>query len=402
MGGGGVALDGDGEGEEMRIERGGEEGLEESELAQASDDPPCPSLVADDNEFDDEDEEDVEPKLAQVGYTDCDCCSGRREEGDRSGRQGTRIILLFQISFLCALIHGIQIWIRRFLAGVSHVSHLMVGPFLSALSQAVFKKNDRDFEELLSALQVVYGLDEPVKAKRWVTTKHILLRVRRQILGPLELRQRVLLVKLAFELVENDGVKLAGEKWERIWELQMVHVDNGCLSDPPSVELYMEKRQSPIKSPAGLSHPIPEWDGFRGSNGNERSHLELDLALKGSSCRAGLGNAAMKFTVHRMTQRRLQDNYSLPSLPNTDISILKAANDQCDELWGNEVDSERAGEAGWKKIYRPDLVEGHQFGIPYVRARLLEWQEEAQNEVCDLVEELESAEGGEVDNLITK
>uniref|UniRef100_A0A0G4FIK7 Uncharacterized protein n=1 Tax=Chromera velia CCMP2878 TaxID=1169474 RepID=A0A0G4FIK7_9ALVE len=107
MGGGGVALDREGEGEEMRIERGEEEGLEESELAQASDDPLCPSLVADDDEFDDEDEEDVEPKLAQVGYTDCDCCSGRREDGDRSGQQGTRIILLFQISFLCALIHGI-------------------------------------------------------------------------------------------------------------------------------------------------------------------------------------------------------------------------------------------------------------------------------------------------------
>uniref|UniRef100_A0A0G4FCD9 Uncharacterized protein n=1 Tax=Chromera velia CCMP2878 TaxID=1169474 RepID=A0A0G4FCD9_9ALVE len=176
MGGGGVTLDGEGKGEEMRIERGGEEGLEESELAQASDDPPCPSesLVADDDKFDDEDEEDVEPKLAQI----------------------------------------------------------------------------------------VYGLDEPAKAKRWVTAKHILLRVRRLIPGPLELRQRVLLVKLAFELVENDGVKLAGEKWERIWELQMVHVDNGCLSDPPSVELYMEKRQSLIKGPAGLSYSIPEWDGF--------------------------------------------------------------------------------------------------------------------------------------------
>uniref|UniRef100_A0A0G4HHG4 Uncharacterized protein n=1 Tax=Chromera velia CCMP2878 TaxID=1169474 RepID=A0A0G4HHG4_9ALVE len=204
---------------------------------------------------------------------------------------------------------------------------------------------DRNFKKLLSALQVAYGLDEPAKAKRWVTVKHILLRVRRLIPGPFELRQRVLLMKLVFELIENDEVKLAGEKWERIWELQMVHIDNGCLSDPSGVELYMEKRQSPIKGPVGLSHLIPEWDGFRGSNGNERSHLKLDLTLKGSSCRTGLSNAAMKLTVHRMTQRHLQDN-SLPSLPNADISILKVANDQCEELWGNEVDSERAGGAG--------------------------------------------------------
>uniref|UniRef100_A0A0G4ICA6 Uncharacterized protein n=1 Tax=Chromera velia CCMP2878 TaxID=1169474 RepID=A0A0G4ICA6_9ALVE len=109
----------------------------------------------------------------------------------------------------------------------------------------------------------------------------------------------------------------------------------------------------------------------------------------------------MKLTIHRMMQRRLQDN-SLPSLQNADISILKAVNDQCEELWGNEIDSERAGGAGWKKIYRPDLVERHQFGMSYVRARLLEWQEEAQNEVCDLVEELESAEGKGVNDLITK
>mmetsp|Transcript_30960 Transcript_30960/g.61037 ORF Transcript_30960/g.61037 Transcript_30960/m.61037 type:complete len:90 (+) Transcript_30960:263-532(+) len=89
---------------------------------------------------------------------------------------------------------------------------------MSALTQAVFKQHAGDFQVLLLALTVAHGLSstETEKAKRWMTAKLIRMKVRRLIPPPLELRHRVVQVKYAFQDVENDGVKLAGEKWERV------------------------------------------------------------------------------------------------------------------------------------------------------------------------------------------
>uniref|UniRef100_A0A0G4HMB5 Transmembrane protein n=1 Tax=Chromera velia CCMP2878 TaxID=1169474 RepID=A0A0G4HMB5_9ALVE len=111
----------------------------------------------------------------------------------------------------------------------------------------------------------------------------------------------------------------------------------------------------------------------------------------------------MKVNVHKITQRRLQDNH-LPFIPNADLCLFKAATEECEKLWGNEIDSERAGGKGWSKLHRPDLVKGHHFGMSYTHAHLQEQQQQAYREVSlsKAVKDLETIGDGGEEDLIAK
>jgi hypothetical protein len=138
------------------------------------------------------------------------------------------------------------------------------GAFLSfcrVLRDAVFIIDEGD-KKLVSEYLEASG--EAFETKFDQDSEFILRHVRRTIPQPPILRSRIVQVVDKFRQAtdENSKEPLLPPGFDRILRNAMVHVDNGCLSDPPGVKLYYEL-------PSKSTKTLPSYRCIRGTNSNE-------------------------------------------------------------------------------------------------------------------------------------
>ncbi|CAM9918660.1 unnamed protein product, partial [Heterosigma akashiwo] len=209
------------------------------------------------------------------------------------------MILNPEIKLLLDLLH----WMKRFDEGLLS-EHDFIGVFKSYISWACLKVHTDDYNSLIEAVMKIEGC-QFAEAKERVSLAEIRAHCRTQIPPKEELRERLDLVYDYFcDQKSSSGEKLFTERMQYVWKLNMVHVENGCLSDPPDTLMHRKLRDVKFRHSDIL---LPLYATCRSSSQLEGCHHSVKGGPKGTSLGDRASHAVVMDSGFYWNQNRLRD-----------------------------------------------------------------------------------------------
>jgi hypothetical protein len=195
-------------------------------------------------------------------------------------------------------------------------NHAMTAEFRSALRDAIFKVDSSDYERLARVLQMKNIDIKKVKETNW---KYFARRVRRVIPEPKELGERV---RMVIRFYRDKRDKLLGDKPlfyndESIASAKSLlnHIDLGCLSDHPDVQLYTKIGED--------ADGLPLYHCVRGTSGTESVHQKLIKRFSAYSAGPRFTDALLREHRHRHNLRQARKYmYNYPNFGHYSTEII--------------------------------------------------------------------------------
>ena len=169
----------------------------------------------------------------------------------------------------------LDIWhfMRRIARGCGSESHPLYGKFMGSLSSCIFKWDEADYNQLMSAKRgelIRAGVRDPspTAIQKAITREELARHCKRQTRGATVTANLIeaLLLELTFSAA--GGERLFRDDMMAIWKEQKKHLV--CLQDPPGVSLYTVARSI---SKGGVTLPVLRC--ARGTTSLESFHLHL-------------------------------------------------------------------------------------------------------------------------------
>jgi len=161
--------------------------------------------------------------------------------------------------------------------------------------------------------------------------------VRRLIPQPAELERRLQVVYDIFKTKSYSGVLLFTDHMEAIWEEQLKHMRNGCLSDPHSVSLYWEVKKELWRGKGDEKYALSVWQTVRSTSQLESLHSFLKRALYSSTLSDEVFQQVLLDSLTKWTGDRIRQNGGL--FPEAaDLAQLVAADNLHYEITGQRLD----------------------------------------------------------------
>ncbi|KAF4708964.1 hypothetical protein FOZ62_006755, partial [Perkinsus olseni] len=254
-------------------------------------------------------------------YVDKNCCTSTKQMVTQAFPSLTVRLDVFHM-----------LW--RFSKACVRTTHPGHANFMRELSQAFFKTNENDLRMLLEAIMVSFGLDDPAEAARRLRRSPSWLYrfVRRQILQPEELEERVLAVVESARNISWDGELLlppGPEGFDRCLANQVYHIKRGCVSDPPGISLYEELGH--VSFQGNKNCPLMAYRCYRGSSQLEGIHGLQASFLSGTNVGSVASQALVidGLTRYNRNVRRKRDGITqvYPLLDNNLLIRLRASGD---------------------------------------------------------------------------
>lgn len=205
--------------------------------------------------------------------------------------------------------------------------------FKSYISWACLKAHPDDYNSLIEAVMKIEGC-QFVEAKERVSLAEIRAHCRTQIPPKEELRERLDLVYDYFcDQKSSSGEKLFTERMQYVWKLNMVHVENGCLSDPPDTLMHRKLRDVKFRHSDIL---LPLYATCRSSSQLEGCHHSVKGGPKGTSLGDRASHAVVMDSGFYWNQNRLRD-MGMPHCPVKDTSLYSDAAAAYQRAFGKPV-----------------------------------------------------------------
>lgn len=160
-------------------------------------------------------------------------------------------------------------------------AHPLYGPFLEALSKAMFIVDSRDYQKLCDAWRFVDEVDSPPKS---FVRKHC----KTVIPSPDVLLERVQkAIDVHKDSVDELGLPLLACGFDDCWSLQRLHILRGCLSDPvlPSPHggvIFTSNENIHLHGVNDDIALLPVYHSIRGSSQLEGFHVHQNRDITGS------------------------------------------------------------------------------------------------------------------------
>jgi len=237
--------------------------------------------------------EAAQQPLPEDIWVDKDCCSGHLRTEYQKQNYPTVTEMLWHILNPAIRIHlDIFHWMHRLHKGLHSRQHMMAAAFFQALSRACFIVHKGDWDELIHAYCVVFkvGIEEAIKN---IPTREVVIFCRRGVPPPGMLERRLQEVFKLFSLAHYQGIPLFNARMYEIWAQALIHVRNGCLSDPEGDRICMYRL---VKHVNYRSHPgilLPVWATCRGSSQVEAIHPGLHATFNSTIVGQELGHCCI-------------------------------------------------------------------------------------------------------------
>ena len=262
-------------------------------------------------------------------YVDCGCCGGRPLEQTRSIRcpgktssqsgksptsSNASVAAMWQSVFAVKL-DGMHLMLR--IGREINAEHPRRKKILIDLSQAIFIQHEPDRQQLMRAREAAELEGPPTRTER---VKFI----RRVVGEPENVAKRMVLVMKAHRELDSQchaQAKAAGLKVDdltvadiayplitkrvvAVFQQQLVHVRNGCVSDDPEHLPYVKVGEVNYHS---TGHHLPHYQSLRGTSKVEAVHSVLDRTYYGQR---GIGtevfDARLGWWILGYNRRRLR------------------------------------------------------------------------------------------------
>ena len=274
-------------------------------------------------------------------YMDCGCCSGKPSSSQSTSSSaasnvpGTSVAALWRSLFTVKL-DAMHLMLR--IGREMNAEHPRRKKFLIDLSHAIFMQHKGDRQKLLNAREAAGLEGPPTRAER---VKFI----RRVVGDPDSVAERMVLVLKAHrELdrqcrtqaeaagMEVDNLTVADiayplvtKRLMGVFQLQLVHVRNGCISDDPEHLPYV--KVGTVSYHHSTSHRLDHYQSLRGTSKVEAIHSVLDRTFY---AQRGIGtevfDARLGWWILGYNRRRLRAlGKKIPpdSMPPKVCTILK-------------------------------------------------------------------------------
>ena len=219
-------------------------------------------------------------------YTDCGCCSGKAGVRHASSNMGTSVAALWRSIFSVKL-DAMHLMLR--IGREMNAEHPRRKKFLVDLSHAMFLQHDGDRRELMKARQAA-GLEGPPTRTERVKF------IRRVVGEPETVGERMVLVLKAHRELDHQcriqaeeagmevdnltvtyvAYPLVTKRVADVFQQQLVHVHNGCISDDPECLPYVKVGTINYHS---TGNQLAHYQSLRGTSRVEAVHSVLDRAF---------------------------------------------------------------------------------------------------------------------------
>ena len=217
-------------------------------------------------------------------YMDCGCCSGSlTTAGSSTVNPGTSVAALWRSTFKAKL-DTMHLMLR--IGREMNAEHPRRKKFLVDLSQAIFSQHEGDRQKLMEAREAANLRGPPTRTER---VKYI----RRVVGDPQSVTDRMTLVLNAHREIDHQcriQAEAAGMNVENltvadvayplvtsrvmgVFQRQLVHVQNGCISDDPEHLPYARVGSVNFHS---TGHHLSHYRSLRGTSKVEAVHSVLD------------------------------------------------------------------------------------------------------------------------------
>ncbi len=209
--------------------------------------------------------------------------------------------------------------------------HGAFGPFMSRLSDAFFVPNQGDIEFVKEALRIAGLSEDEINSKRWRFFKR---RIRRGVPGPVELEKQFnRVVNLMANIEDNKtGKPLFGKKAWNLYKATLLHIRKGCLSDIPELSYYVQVAED--------SMGIPIFRCLRGTSALEGFHQKVRQLIRGFNISPRFAIALLYEFIHRWNH-------------DVDIRILGLPGRYANYYDGWDIEEEIEAACSWDELKEP-------------------------------------------------
>ena len=260
--------------------------------------------------------DNAQQELPHTVYVDKNCCPNQHP-CTKEQRNSCKTLCLFQllnpdIKLNLDLLH----WMKRFDHGITNKRHIFAPNFYRHLNRACLDVHEGDYNQLLNAIMKVIGCSRDA-AEQSVTLLELRTFCRTRIPPPEKLEQNIIVLwEFYSQLVYNDEA-LFNEAMESIWDLQLVHVRNGCLSDAEDQFMHRIVAKVAFRNNR-MGVVLPVYATSRSTSQLEGYHDFLKKCFKGTVVSIHLGHSLVCDSAFHWTQARLKDM----GKPHCDITNL--------------------------------------------------------------------------------
>ena len=226
-------------------------------------------------------------EVPQSLYMDCGCCSGREGVPQTTlTNASTSVGALWRASFSIKL-DAMHLMLR--IGREINAEHPRRKKFLTDLSHAIFVQHKGDWQQLMRAREAA-GLEGPPTRVERVKF------IRRVVGEPETVAERMVLVLKAHQELDHQchlqaqaaglevdnltvadvAYPLATRRLISVFQQQLVHVRNGCISDDPERLPYINVGTINYHS---TGHHLQHYQSLRGTSKVEAVHSVLDRAF---------------------------------------------------------------------------------------------------------------------------
>ena len=222
--------------------------------------------------------------VPQSLYMDCSCCSGK--PGSPQIETGSSVVASWRSTFTVKL-DAMHLILR--IGREMNAEHPRRKKFLVDLSQAIFAQHEGDREQLMRARQAAELEGPPTRTER---VKFI----RRAVGEPENVAARMTLVLKAHQEIDRqcrsqaeaagmavDNITVADvayplvtKKLIAVYQQQLVHVQNGCISDDPERLPYVKVGTINYHS---TGYHLDHYQSLHGTSKVEAVHSVLDRTV---------------------------------------------------------------------------------------------------------------------------
>ena len=198
-------------------------------------------------------------------------------------------------------------WLERFEHGLHSPGHIYAPKFFCAIRIACFSVHAGDFDKLLIAFCDIfeYTHEQAIRDKL-IPLSDIKTFCKRGIFGPTELEHNLEMIYVIFSHAKysDSDIHLFGKNMPAVWAAQLVHVRNGCLSDPEGIPLYREVRK--VKYRNSPKHILPVWATARSTSRVEATHPSLHKIERSSTMGVALAHASSSDAAYVWDRNQLK------------------------------------------------------------------------------------------------
>ena len=226
-------------------------------------------------------------EVPQSLYMDCGCCSGREGFPQTTlTNASTSVGALWRASFSIKL-DAMHLMLR--IGREINAEHPRRKKFLTDLSHAIFVQHEGDWQQLMRAREAA-GLEGPPTRVERVKF------IRRVVGEPETVAERMVLVLKAHQELDHQchsqaqaaglevdnltvtdvAYPLVARRLISVFQQQLVHVRNGCISDDPERLPYVNLGTINYHS---TGHHLQHYQSLRGTSKVEAVHSVLDRAF---------------------------------------------------------------------------------------------------------------------------